>query len=77
MDPRLDTGGWLTLSRRGLPPRKIRRASPGAITPAVTGAFVVSAANGKCVRVYGLVSQIIGLRKTSHDISCNNAHADL
>jgi hypothetical protein len=25
------------------------------ITPAVTGAFVVSAANEKCVRVYGLV----------------------
>ncbi len=32
MDPRLDTGGWLTLSRQGLPPCKIRRAYPGAIT---------------------------------------------
>ena len=29
---RLDTGGWLTLTRRGLSPRKIRRAFPGAIT---------------------------------------------
>ena len=29
---RLDTGGWLTLSRRGLPPHKIRRAYPGAMT---------------------------------------------
>jgi len=32
MDPRLDTGGWLALTRRGLPPRKMRRALPGAIT---------------------------------------------
>ena len=31
-DARLDTGGWLTLTRRGLSPRKIRRAFPGAIT---------------------------------------------
>ena len=30
--PRLDTGGWLTLARRGLPPRKMRQALPGAIT---------------------------------------------
>jgi hypothetical protein len=37
MDPRLDTGGWLTLSRQGLSPRKIRRASPGAITPMLSG----------------------------------------
>jgi hypothetical protein len=29
---RLDTGGWLTLTRRGLSPRKICRAFPGAIT---------------------------------------------
>src|SRR5690606_28951561 len=29
----LDTGGWLTLSRRGLAPRKRRRALLGAITP--------------------------------------------
>ena len=28
----LDTGEWLTLTRRGLSPRKICRASPGAIT---------------------------------------------
>ena len=27
MDPRLDTGGWLTLTRQGLSPCKIRRAS--------------------------------------------------
>jgi len=26
----LDTGGWLTLARQGLPPCKIRRAYPGA-----------------------------------------------
>ena len=32
MDPRLDTGGWLALARRGLSPRKIRRAYPGATT---------------------------------------------
>jgi hypothetical protein len=40
MDPRLDTGGWLTLtkmhcctfSRQGLSPCKIHRAYPGAIT---------------------------------------------
>ncbi len=30
----LDTGGGLALTRRGLAPRKIRRALPGAITPA-------------------------------------------
>src|SRR5712691_3881652 len=32
-DARLDTGGWLALTRRGLAPRKKRRASLGAITP--------------------------------------------
>lgn len=32
----LDTGGWLTLTRRGLAPRKIRQASLGAIPPALT-----------------------------------------
>jgi hypothetical protein len=37
MKPTLDTGGWLTLSRRGLPPRKIRRAYPGAITTKPSG----------------------------------------
>jgi hypothetical protein len=31
-DARLDTGGWLTLARRGLSPRKKRRAWLGAIT---------------------------------------------
>jgi hypothetical protein len=30
-DARLDTGGWLILTRRGLTPRKMRRASLGAI----------------------------------------------
>jgi hypothetical protein len=30
--PTLDTGGWLTLTRRGLSPRKRRRALLGAIT---------------------------------------------
>ena len=29
-DARLDTGGWLTLTRRGLSPRKMRRALLGA-----------------------------------------------
>jgi len=44
MDPRLDTGGWLTLtkthycisSRQGLAPCKICRALPGAITLRLT-----------------------------------------
>jgi len=31
-DARLDTGGWLALTRRGLSPRKKRRAYLGAIT---------------------------------------------
>ncbi len=31
-DARLDTGGWLTLTRQGLSPCKIRQASLGAIT---------------------------------------------
>jgi hypothetical protein len=30
-DARLDTGGWLTLTRQGLSPCKIRQASLGAI----------------------------------------------
>ncbi len=38
--PRLDTGGWLTLTRRGLPPRKIRRAFLGAITIYGKGSLV-------------------------------------
>jgi hypothetical protein len=33
----LDTGGWLALTRRGLAPRKIRRASLGTITPPLEG----------------------------------------
>ena len=33
--PTLDTGGWLTLTRRGLSPRKRRRALLGAITTGV------------------------------------------
>ena len=37
-DARLDTGRWLTLARRGLAPRKIRRALLGAITIKLTGA---------------------------------------
>ena len=37
MKPTLDTGGRLTLSRRGLAPRKRRRAYPGAITFEFTG----------------------------------------
>jgi hypothetical protein len=36
-DARLDTGGWLALTRPGLSPSKIRRASPGAITSKLTG----------------------------------------
>jgi hypothetical protein len=36
-DARLDTSGWLALTRRGLPPRQIRQAYLGAITPALTG----------------------------------------
>ncbi len=31
------------------------------LTPAVTGAFVVSAANEKCVRVYGIVRHLLAL----------------
>jgi len=37
-DARLDTGRWLSLARRGLSPRKIRQAFPGAITFRVRGA---------------------------------------
>jgi hypothetical protein len=36
-DARLDTGGWLTLSRGGLSPPKTRRASPGARTDGAYG----------------------------------------
>ena len=43
MDPRLDTGGWLALTRRGLPPRKMRQALPGAIT-------IQQSSVRKCVR---------------------------
>jgi hypothetical protein len=37
MKSTLDSGGRVTLTRRGLPPRKIRWAWPSAITPLVTG----------------------------------------
>jgi len=37
-DARLDTGEWLTLTRQGLSPCKIRRALPGAITTKLCGA---------------------------------------
>ncbi len=36
MDARLDTGGWLALTRPGLSPGKIRQASLGAITNKLT-----------------------------------------
>src|SRR5919109_5480382 len=50
-DPRLDTGGWLTLvkrpydlfSRQGLSPCKMRRALPSARTPKLTGAALFAA----------------------------------
>jgi len=45
MDPRLDTGGWLALTRRGLSPRKMRRALPGAITPAMSRAGATAPAS--------------------------------
>jgi hypothetical protein len=34
-DPRLHTGSWPSLTRQGLAPCKIRRASLGAITPGI------------------------------------------
>ena len=43
-DARLDTGGWLTLTRRGLSPRKKRRACLGAITISISRARSASAA---------------------------------
>ncbi|MEJ2613202.1 MAG: hypothetical protein P8179_24915, partial [Candidatus Thiodiazotropha sp.] len=57
MDPRLDTGGWLALARRGLSPRKIRRALLGAITFRVTGRTKLQseAAQLCAIRVYVLV----------------------
>ena len=36
-DATLDTGGWLTLTRQGLAPCKTHQASPGALTPRITG----------------------------------------
>jgi hypothetical protein len=50
-DPRLDTGGWLTLvkmpydlfSRQGLSPCKMRRALPSAITSKLSGAALFAA----------------------------------
>ena len=38
VDATLDTGGWLTLSRPGLSPGKMRQAYLGAITSRITGA---------------------------------------
>ena len=43
-DARLDTGGWLALTRRGLSPRKKRRAYLGAITFSISRARSASAA---------------------------------
>ena len=40
-DARLDTGGWLALTRQGLSPRKIRQASLGATTTNLTGALIL------------------------------------
>ena len=33
----LDTGGWLNLTRQGLPPCKMHQASLDALTPRITG----------------------------------------
>ncbi len=37
MGATLDTGGWLTLTRQGLPPCKMHQASLGALTSQITG----------------------------------------
>jgi hypothetical protein len=53
-DARLDTGGWLALTRQGLSPGKHRQAFLGAITSAFSGAalFAGSAARHCYVRLF-------------------------
>jgi len=58
----LDTGGWLTLARQGLSPRKIRRASPSAIT---------LAAEEKCELTSILSCCLHLLTLASHNIECS------
>ena len=51
MDARLDTGGWPTLTRRGLSPRKIRRAFPGALGNWIFHHPVLCVQNGPIVPI--------------------------
>ncbi len=53
----LDTGGWLILTRQGLPPCKMHQASLGALTPHITGKIKVQseAAQLYFVRVHVIV----------------------
>jgi hypothetical protein len=48
-DARLDMGGWLALTRRGLSPRKKHRAFLGAITFKLTGAALFAASEWSAV----------------------------
>jgi len=51
MAPTLHTGGWLTLARRGLPPRKSRRAFLGARTIALS--HCGDQRRSRCIRAAG------------------------
>jgi hypothetical protein len=59
---RLDTGGWLTLTRRGLSPRKIRRAFPGAITPRLSRAFGAGL-KSRVTRLHSFVQEVSPIGK--------------
>ena len=69
-DARLDTGGWLTLTRRGLSPRKIRRAFPGAITvPGSAAAASAIVAVGSSRLLGGRVSRSLFIYELAHWLS--------
>jgi hypothetical protein len=57
MGPTLDTGGWLTLTRRGLSPRKRRQALLGAITCSLSGAETASEACWRSVPLEAYVGR--------------------
>ncbi len=87
---RLDTGGWLTLTRRGLSPRKIRQAYLDAVTNQLKQIHVFLTQNGfvailkqmSVPPVPAIIQNRIAGQQTSHDgsqgsFACSQQNMDM
>jgi hypothetical protein len=70
-DARLDTGGWLALTRPGLSPGKHRQASLGAITAELRGAPLFGASEWSAVLAVTLpvpLGAVPAVKEASKDV---------